>query len=490
MSRPPRSVQRGHRQRLGLGRTAPVCIVAVSTALVALALWAAAISRGRTVSQDGFATAFGATIPPRLVDLAGPAMDAWMAAPRDPDAVVEVGVRLHGNAEFELAIAAYEHAIDLGTGDPRVAYLLGLAHLERGRADLAIEPLERVVATMPDYAAVHIRLGDALRDVGRFDDACRAYRIPLTRRPGDVDALVGMGAAHRQAGRLADATGFLERALAVDDEHAAAHQLLGLTLAAAGEQGRAAAHLGRAAAASRLDGRVMDDPWLADVQSHAIGEAAMLDIAERLIAAGRTEGALSQLERIEARHGRSAKVERARGRALLEARQLQRAVSAFVRATDLDPTDAEAHAALAALLLDYADAEDAARHARMALQYDPEHPQAALVSASLAGRDGRHADAVALLVPLVERRPESFLAHLRLGEAHIGMQQPAPAVPALEAALRLQPRHVRARVLLAEALAALGREDEARAVLAAVPEGVPRNEIDSALGALDGGTTP
>jgi len=68
---------------------------------------------------------------------------------------------------------------------------------------------------------------------------------------------------------------------------------------------------------------------------------------------------------------------------------------------------------------------------------------------------------VALLRHRLEKYPDDFTAHLRLGAVMLARLNAANAVPMAEAAVRIEPNHPEARNLLGSALIAVGRTEEA-----------------------------
>jgi len=75
------------------------------------------------------------------------------------------------------AVALLEPALQRAPDDAELRYLLGAALVAGRRASEAIPHLESALARDPRirYGDAHLKLGDALRALGRLDDAAAAY---------------------------------------------------------------------------------------------------------------------------------------------------------------------------------------------------------------------------------------------------------------------------------------------------------------------------
>jgi len=107
----------------------------------------------------------------------------------------------------------------------RRAYAELLLHL--GRPKAAGEQWRDVLRRLPDEPTVAANLGTALSRTGQLDEALALYRRSLRNRPGDPGVFALMGAAYRKQGKPAEARQWLNKALGVDADHAAARLNLG-----------------------------------------------------------------------------------------------------------------------------------------------------------------------------------------------------------------------------------------------------------------------
>jgi tetratricopeptide (TPR) repeat protein len=176
--------------------------------------------------------------------------------------------------------------------------------------------------------------------------------------------------------------------------------------------------------------------------------------------------------------GRLAEVEE-RARALLRAhssdgmlwkilsvallRQDKDALAALLRAAELLPQDAEAHANLGGELRRRGQWENALTSLRQSLALQPKNPDA-LVDAADAQRSlGRPREAVTLYHWALQIDPSRSDVHNNLGNAFLQLGQNAEAARCYRRALKMRPESAQVLCNLGNALRALGEFDEATA---------------------------
>jgi predicted Zn-dependent protease len=77
-----------------------------------------------------------------------------------------------------------------GTDNALLRFGLANEYLKLGQLEQAIGHLKRAIAHDPNYSAAWKRLGKALADTGRTDEACAAYEsgIKAAEEKGDIQA--------------------------------------------------------------------------------------------------------------------------------------------------------------------------------------------------------------------------------------------------------------------------------------------------------------
>jgi tetratricopeptide (TPR) repeat protein len=119
---------------------------------------------------------------------------------------------------------------------------LGLALIEQGRGQEAIEHFEDALRIRPDYPEAHNNLANALRQVGRYPEAIGHYEQALRARPDDPEGHNNVGNALLQVGKYPEAIGHYEQALRIRPDFPEAHNNLGFALEQEGRTKEAVGH--------------------------------------------------------------------------------------------------------------------------------------------------------------------------------------------------------------------------------------------------------
>jgi predicted Zn-dependent protease len=160
--------------------------------------------------------------------------------------------------------------------------------------------------------------------------------------------------------------------------------------------------------------------------------------------------------------------------------ELEPALEAYERAAASSPNDPFVHLELAELLFRMGRLERASAGARRAREIAPEDPDVLRVLGRIemlrSERDPTATQtALEAFAGLLERQPEDVEALVATGQIHLGIDQPALAVPPLQAAARLRPGQPMIETLLARALAGAGRAVEAESLQRRLLEANPGN---------------
>ncbi len=107
------------------------------------------------------------------------------------------------------------------------AHLLGVARLQIGENDGAVEALQRALDLEPDRVRTLTALGLAFNNQKQFSEASEALGRALELRPENVEALAALAEAEEGLGELQSAEEHALRALAKASDHAVAHLVIG-----------------------------------------------------------------------------------------------------------------------------------------------------------------------------------------------------------------------------------------------------------------------
>ncbi|WP_404423952.1 tetratricopeptide repeat protein [Nibricoccus sp. IMCC34717] len=123
-----------------------------------------------------------------------------------------VATLYHANGYEEEATEAYQALLRADPKNPRWAGNLAHLFVDHGRLAEATVLWRHLTALEPGYVAAHIRLGDVLTKLDRWDEAERAYLDGLKVAPRDAYLLAGLARVDVQRGRFDAARDKLEAA--------------------------------------------------------------------------------------------------------------------------------------------------------------------------------------------------------------------------------------------------------------------------------------
>ncbi len=155
--------------------------------------------------------------------------------PNDLEAARRFSEALRAGGRNERAAQVAGESLARHQGDVELLRTLGLAYIGSGTPQDALRPL--ALASRADAQDWRSRsaLGVALDQLGRFDEARRAYQEALAVRADEPGVLTNLGVSHLMAGEPAEAEEVLRRAAAAPNAPPAARQNLALAI---GLQGR------------------------------------------------------------------------------------------------------------------------------------------------------------------------------------------------------------------------------------------------------------
>lgn len=127
-------------------------------------------------------------------------------APENDYFYIGEGQILHQNQDFRGAITAYRRAIDLGSKNPNVSYLLALSYNGVGEWALQEEFAKKALGsatTMPDMA--WYLLGDAQQRLRKYDEAIKSYQNAMSVNRELYGVYINLAEAFRVQNNLKDA---------------------------------------------------------------------------------------------------------------------------------------------------------------------------------------------------------------------------------------------------------------------------------------------
>lgn len=377
------------------------------------------------------------------------------------------------------AVAICERLILDRPGHAGTLLVLGAARLQGGDAAGALRAFDDAIEADDATPEAHAGRGEALRLLGRFEDAVGAYQAAVRRAGGDehllAEAYRGQGLAHRAGGDLDRAIRELRKAVTEAPGDAVALAALGEALLIAAPPaperarryleravtaadvppdahvslGRAALAMGDTAAAEQAFARARAIAEVDEDRLRAVAAAALAGLGDIARLRGDRAGAHEHYVRALALTPRDATLHERAGDLSADARDWEAAMLRYERAVDLGGAAAAVRKGLdAALALGPGAGERAGFFANRVLERDPRDPHALAARAAALPAEAARATLQGALADSDD--PE---LHLALARVALTQGEREEAATHAWAALRAAPRDQRARDVLAAARA-------------------------------------
>jgi predicted TPR repeat methyltransferase len=148
------------------------------------------------------------------------------ADPAEPSTreLLEEGLRLHGQRQFEDARRAYERALQREPNNADALHLLGVVALQSSRYEEAAALISRAVEIVPSVADFHNDLGCALRDMKDITGAAAAWQKAIELRPDFAMAYYNIADLLHKKGRHEEAIAFYTQTVRFAPDFANAYQ--------------------------------------------------------------------------------------------------------------------------------------------------------------------------------------------------------------------------------------------------------------------------
>lgn len=130
----------------------------------------------------------------------------------------------------EIAVDLISKSVAIKSDDADAHFNLGNAYRGLGELDEAAASYYDALAIKPDYAEANNNLGGILQDLGRFDEAIANHQKALATRPDDANTHYNLGKAFKELGRLEEAVENYRKVLAIMPNYSAAANNLGTAL--------------------------------------------------------------------------------------------------------------------------------------------------------------------------------------------------------------------------------------------------------------------
>ncbi len=251
------------------------------------------------------------------------------------------GMRFHQAGRLAEAEECYRRLLALIPDHAESLHLLGVIFIQRGRYDLAVDPIGRAIAANGGVASYHANHGSALQALGRLNEALAAYDAAIGLEPDMAELHANRGNALQALGRPCEALAAYDTAIRIKPDYAGAHYNRGNALKNLGRPGEALA---------AYDAAIGITPDYAE--AHTNRGNALQEL-------GRLDDALAAYDRALAIRPELAEAHYNRGNALQELGRPDEALAAYDTAIGIKPDHAKAHANRGNALKDLGRPEEA-----------------------------------------------------------------------------------------------------------------------------------
>jgi tetratricopeptide (TPR) repeat protein len=368
--------------------------------------------------------------------------------PDDASAHANLASALRSQGKVAEAVAEYRQALALGLENALTRVNLGQALCEQGKTTEAIDEFRQAIRLEPDSATPHLSLGTILCDEKHdYAAAETEFRTAIRLRPGEAEAYGDLGNALKGLGKLDEAIAAYRAALRLRPDLNTALFNLGGALSV---QGKVADAIGVYREAIRLRPGVA---W-----PHVNLGAILCDVRRDYARAEEEFRAAIRIDPdLAVAHNNL-------GNALSRQGKVDEAIAAHREAIRLRPDYAEAHSGLGVILCDLKQDYTAAEaEFRVATRLRPDYAEAhSNLGVALRGQ-GKVEDGIAAFRAAIRIKPDHFDAHANLGSTLRGLGKLAEAIVAFRDAIRLRPVSAALYTELGAALYAQGKRGEAEA---------------------------
>jgi tetratricopeptide (TPR) repeat protein len=315
--------------------------------------------------------------------------------------------------------------------------------LKAGDYAAAESGFRQVLKTDPRNVGVLGNLGVVYAHTHRYGRAINVYKRALALSPHDPGLLLNIGLAYLKQDDYAHALPYFRQLHTRSPENAQATNLLSTCLVFGGQPQQALDVLKPAVEQS-------PDPAALYLLGVAYARTGQVDAGKQVFA---------RLLTSDSTHAQASYI---LGQGYYDSKLFEEAAQSFQDVLQADPKFPGAHRELGKVYVSMRKNAEAEKELRAAVEQDPKDAVAVYFLGGLLVQSERYADGVPFLEQARSLDPDSWATYLYLGKAKLKLHENADAVRYLQQASEMNHDEASIFYLLASALHASGREEEAR----------------------------
>jgi len=301
-------------------------------------------------------------------------------------------IQNHQTGNLQQAEKIYEDILAIDPNHAETLHAQAIMTCQRGQHAAAVTLFQKAIHGNPAKAVFHYNLGNALKDLERFDEAVPCYEHALLLNPDYLDALNNLGIVFHSQGRLDEALSAYQKAIQLKPDHAEALSNLANTLHTQGRLQEALLYYQKALEAKEDFPEVYNQLGNIFFKQNKL-EAAIgcfryalrinptaaeyhFNLAIALKNQGKSEEAIAAYQKVVELEPASATAYNNLGNLLRDRGRLTEAETSLRRALKLNPNYAEACSNLANILQDQGRLSEATTNYRRALDITPDFAEA------------------------------------------------------------------------------------------------------------------
>ncbi|MCU0542127.1 MAG: tetratricopeptide repeat protein [Oscillatoriaceae cyanobacterium Prado104] len=271
----------------------------------------------------------------------------------------------------------------------------------RGKLEESIAACKRAIEIQPKAALAYKIMGNATQAMGKLDAARCWYAQALEIEPNFAEVHSNLGSLHAQQKQWQKSIACYQKAIEIKPDLASAYRNLARVLLHSGQQ--------KAGAKYWYDALTLDINWAKPEEHFTLGNT-MLELGE-------LEKAISCYRRAIQLQPSYADACHNLGEVLSVRGELEEAISAYQQAIELNPNFAASHYSLGKVWANLERREEAIACFRRAIELNPDFAQAYQSLGDVLDSRGQIDEAIGCYEKTIELKPDIWEVHQKLGDA-------------------------------------------------------------------------